>query len=197
MTNPEKTLDQILSFVELTHGMTRVERMVLLPESNRYENDAEHTFQLALMVWYVADLLQVDLNRELLFKFALVHDLVEVYAGDVSSFADEAARKNKVINERAALEKITQLFPEWPVLPELIHAYEAKDNAEANFVSAIDKLLPTMNVLLAGGKSWKEQGITLAMLRRFKEEKMSIFPQINQLFEVLLERCGQNLHLQD
>ena len=74
------TLQKLLNFVKITADFRGVERKVALKKANRRENDAEHSYQLAMVAWYIVNSEKLGLNSDLVVKYALIHDLVEVYA---------------------------------------------------------------------------------------------------------------------
>ena len=85
-------------FVALTHKVQGVKRTNLAPDGERRENDAEHSFQVAMVAWYLVDALNLKLNRVRLLQYALVHDIAEVYAEDIDphySLKHKRAAKTK------------------------------------------------------------------------------------------------------
>lgn len=76
-------LQNTLKALSLLHDFQKVERVVFVPQRDRQENDVEHSYLLAMLAWQLAEILAPQLSKEKVIKYALVHDLVEVYAGDV------------------------------------------------------------------------------------------------------------------
>src|SRR3989344_6781029 len=99
-------MDELLRFVKLTQEFKAVRRMVILAKENREENDAEHSYQLATVAWYLISTQGLKLDLGLALRYALVHDLVEVYAGDtpaVQKGYEETKRTKQEREEKAAL----------------------------------------------------------------------------------------------
>ncbi|MDN5275435.1 MAG: hypothetical protein JWN33_84 [Candidatus Saccharibacteria bacterium] len=129
----------------------RVERVPRYEDSEQ-ENDAEHSFMLALVATELADALYHDrLNPSLVSQYAIVHDLIELKTGDVATLTlntQELADKEK--NEHDALESLLRELP--PYTARLLRAYEAQSDPEARFVRMVDKLLPLVVDIIGDGE---------------------------------------------
>ncbi len=123
----------------------------LLPES-----DTDHTVMIGVLGLSIASKLYKDLDLGLIAQFALVHDLVEVHAGDTPTLVgvttDSVREKEK--RERHALDKIKEDFgEEFNWIHETIEKYERLDTKEARFVKTLDKILPKITVVLNKAKA--------------------------------------------
>ncbi len=117
-----------------------LERDISVPvKKRRLENDAEHSWSLAFMASALAPQIDLALDVGKICQFAVIHDIVEVYAGDTPTFRGDHA--TKATREAEALETITAKFPAFPWIAQTIHEYELKNSDEANFVYALDKFL--------------------------------------------------------
>lgn len=182
------TLKDILDFTKLTLLFQSVDRVVSLPGRNHPENDAEHSYQLAMLAWYLLDEMKLThLDRDLVIRYALIHDMVETYAGDTFFFASEQERLEKIDREHAAAERLKTEFPNFTGFTELIEQYEKREDPEARFVYALDKIIPTLNIYLDGGGLWKMKGITLQILIEKKRDKVALSPELTFLFDELIE----------
>lgn len=180
-------LKKLFSYLDLMHRFQSVDRQVYRRGEDRLENDVEHSYQLAMTAWYINDAEKLGFNSDLLLRYALVHDLVEVYAGDTYAYTtDTDERASKQAREAAAAEQIEREFPEFPDLHETVHQYEKRDTPEARFIYALDKLLPTVNIYLDGGRFWHREGVTLQMIRDYKTSKIAESPEVVPLFEELV-----------
>jgi len=146
--------------IKLSYSFSGVERDMFYPESDRPENDSEHSFQLALVAWHIIEKDELPLNKEKVFKIALAHDLVEIHAGDVPLWGKNG-HDEKVENEAKAVKTLEADFPENKDLIQSILEYKGRSNPEARFVHALDKLLPFINQINTEGRIWKKHGITL------------------------------------
>ncbi len=182
------SLDDLLRFIKLTHAFQQVRRVILVKNEERHENDLEHTCQLTLLAWFIIDIEHLDLDRDLVMKYALAHDLVEVYAGDTYAFTtNDKLLQNKNEREQAAAQRLQHEFPEFVDLHSLITEYENKQNRESRFVYALDKLLPALNIYLDDGRTWNLEGVTLKMLIDNKTNKIAHSPEIKRYFDEFVD----------
>ncbi len=186
----EADLQQLLSFVEFTHLAHKVERVARINGMDRYANMVEHSYQLALIAWYLVEKEGLALNKDLVLRYALVHDLVEVYAGD-TYFYDSEAAKTKEKREQEALRTLKKTIPEFKELHETISEYEKKNDSESRFVYALDKIIDPLNIYLEGGKLWHEKKITLPMLIEKKVNKVKLNPTVQEYFDTLVEQLKE------
>lgn len=178
-------LESLLQFVRFTHLTHKVERVARIPGETRYANTVEHSYQLTLLAWYLIEKENLPLNKDLVIKYALVHDLVETYAGDTYAHGTEG-KETKAQREHEAQERIAKEFPEFSDLHECIQVYETKQDPESRFVYALDKLVDPINIYLEDGKLWHEKGVVLQEVLDYKTEKISIDPIISKYFSELV-----------
>ncbi len=138
-------LMKLAGLVRLTHRFQQIRRTNLAADGDR-ENDAEHSYQLALVAWYLNHLLKLGFDIGKLVSYALMHDLAEVYAGDVDPYYSSQAEINaKEKKEREAIRTLESGFPE---LAGTIRQYEDRKDKESKFVYALDKLLVFLNIYI-------------------------------------------------
>lgn len=178
-------IQDLLRFISFANKMTAIERAYRLKDSGRKESDAEHSYQLALAAWYLITKHKLKLNLELCLSYSLVHDLVEIHAGDTFFYTTDDGQQTKKAREAAALTEIAKEFPDIPDLEKLIHAYEERRDEESVFIYALDKLLPVANVYLNDGKPWQEENVTLAMLQSKKTDKVALHPLTKEYYDQL------------
>lgn len=182
------SLRKVIDFVELLNRYRRVKRTVMVNKENRWENDIEHSYQLAMLAWYLLDSLKIKFNSALVLKYALIHDISEVYAGDTYIFTKNLHYKTgKQKREKAAIEKIKKQLPEFKALHKLIENYEKRKDFESKFVYALDKLQPLLQIYTDKGRTWKIKKIALKNLIDYKKDKVSSSPLVQQLFNELIE----------
>ena len=174
-------IDHLLKFTVLLDQFRQVRRAILVNGENRQENDAEHSFALAMFAWYVAEKDKLPLDTNKVLKYALAHDIVEVYAGDTYFYSkDEAHVKSKIEREKNAAERLLQEFPEFRELHQMIEQYGMKKDMESKFVYALDKIQPLLHIYLDDGRTWKTDGVTLGMLVEAKEDKIKVSPEVEK-----------------
>jgi putative hydrolase of HD superfamily len=128
----------------------------------RYENAAEHSWQVALTALLFLDEVDGDLDSLKILKMLLIHDIVEIDAGDINVF-DEAARRANEAAELAAARRIFGLLPQemGQELFDLWQEFELGASAEARYAKAMDRLIPVLQNLHHQGESWLEHAITM------------------------------------
>lgn len=144
----------ILPFYDLERDM------LLPPHFNRNENDAEHSWSVAFFACALAIHIDPSLNLGLVSQFAIVHDLVEVGAGDTSVWAASEERGTKEDREKQALQEMEQRYAHLPWITETIRQYEKKELPEAKYVWAMDKFLALFIRYLDKGTFFHQRGIT-------------------------------------
>ncbi|MDX2455672.1 HD domain-containing protein [Desulfosarcina sp.] len=154
-------LEQQIAFVREVDKLKTIDRQTLLTDASRQENDAEHSWHLALMALVLGeyaggeaiDLLQV-------IRMVLVHDLVEIDAGDTYCY-DEAGYADKAQRETTAAERIFNLLPpdQAAEIRALWDEFETSRTPEAKFANALDRLQPLMHNVFTNGQMWKKHGI--------------------------------------
>jgi putative hydrolases of HD superfamily len=179
-------LETLLEFAEMLNAFRRVERVIYVNGTDRMENDSEHSYHLAMFAWYIVSSEKLSLDLDLILKYALVHDLVEVYAGDTYVFSrDKEHLDSKIGREREALVRLKKEFPLCNEIFSLVERYEKHDDRESRFVYALDKLQPVIQIYLDGGRIWKENNVTFQMFLERKKDKIALSPEIKPYFEEL------------
>ena len=149
-----------VGFIVEVEKLKHIFRQTLLIDDKRQENDAEHSWHLALMALALEEYARdaVDLLR--VVKMVLIHDLVEIDAGDTFVY-DEAAQAGKVERERVAAERIFSLLPaaQGAELAQLWEEFEARQSADARYANALDRLQPLLLNYYAGGETWRRHGV--------------------------------------
>lgn len=156
-------VQELLDLAALTMRFGEVERATRHPDG-RPETDTTHTVMLGLVALRVMGSAPEPLNLALVLYFSLIHDLVEAYAGDVSTLRplDGVEAANKEERERAACVRIDRAHP-W--LGAAIDHYRRQDTAEARFVRYLDKVLPKLTHALNGCAAAKGASMPLVELR--------------------------------
>jgi putative hydrolase of HD superfamily len=155
-------LDQQLRFVTEIDRLKGVLRQTMLTEPRRRENSAEHSWHLAVMAVALAEHAPPGTDIGRVVAMLLVHDLVEIDAGDLFVYADEARQVRQQEAEIAAADRIFALLPpdQAAALRRLWDEFEERGTREARFARALDRLQPMLANLKVGGGTWQEHGIT-------------------------------------
>lgn len=153
-------------FVAEADRMKTILRASPLAAVERRENDAEHSWHLALMVLLLAEYAPVPIDVGRTLSLVIVHDLVEVYAGDSPVF-DDAAGVDQAEREQAAADRLFGLLPadQTKLLRDLWDEFEADETPEARFAKSMDRLEPMLLNWLARGGTWRSPGCTESTVR--------------------------------
>ena len=179
-------LHDILEFAKCMNAFSSVTRMCYKPGTEKRENDVEHSYSLAMLAWYIAVHTDSKLDSNLVIKYALIHDLVEVYAGDTFLYSkNQLAHDTKKEREEEARIRIEKEFPLFTDLHTTILNYEKREDRESHFVYVLDKLHPVFQLYLDNGRIWKEEGVTLDMLLAKKKDKLVLYPELLPYWEEL------------
>ena len=155
-------LDQQMRFVGEIDRLKGVLRQTMLAGLGRRENSAEHSWHLAMMAVTLGEHAPPGTDIGRVTAMLLLHDLVEIDAGDLFVYADEAQQARQEEAERAAADRIFALLPadQAVALRGLWDEFEERRTPEARFARGLDRLQPMLENLAAGGGTWKEHGIT-------------------------------------
>ena len=151
-----------MTFVAEAGLLKGVLRQTMLTRPARRENSAEHSWHLAVMALALGDYAPPGTDLARVTAMLLVHDLVEVDAGDLFVYASAADQARQEAAERAAADRIFGLLPadQGASVRELWDEFEERRSPEARFARALDRLQPMLANIQADGGTWREHGIT-------------------------------------
>jgi putative hydrolases of HD superfamily len=155
-------LAQQMVFISEIDQLKSVLRQTMLAGPGRRENSAEHSWHLAMMAVVLAEHAPSGTDIGRVIVMVLLHDLVEIDAGDLFLYADDAQQARQETAEHAAADRIFALLPQDQAarLRGLWDEFEERRTPEARFARALDRLQPMLANLRAGGGTWQEHGIT-------------------------------------
>jgi putative hydrolase of HD superfamily len=151
-----------LDFIVEVDKLKKVYRQNVVIGTQRQENDAEHSWHLALMALLLSEYARdKDLDLFRVVKMVLIHDLVEIDAGDTFCY-DEAAHEDKEERELAAAERIFNLLPEDQAqeMWELWREFEEGKTPEARFANSLDRFQPLLLNHHTRAHTWTKPGVT-------------------------------------
>ncbi|MGN0598770.1 MAG: HD family hydrolase [Oscillospiraceae bacterium] len=159
----------------------------------RRENDAEHSFSLAIAAAVLSEYSNEPVDITKVMKMVLVHDAVEIYAGDTYCYDDEGA-KTKKERENAAAEKIFGMLPEEQgrEYRELWDEFERNDTPEARFSNAMDRIQPLLLNYSREGYSWKEHGVSSEQVRKRFDKVKDGSAELGRMVDYLLDKAIEN-----
>jgi len=158
-------LSQQLSFLLEIDKLKSIARQTLISDGSRREGDAEHCWHVSLFALVLAEYGPAGLDVSRTIRMLLVHDLVEIDAGDTYCY-DAAAVATQTEREAAAAGRIFALLPEdqSAELRELWEEFEARQTPEARFAAALDRVQPVLLNYHTQGRAWQEHGISRAQV---------------------------------
>lgn len=166
------TLLQQISFIKEIDKIKFIQRKTKLLNSNRHENDAEHSWHLAVMTLVLAEHANTPIDVLKVVKMVLIHDVVEIDAGDTFIY-DTQNNHSNTVNERKAAERIFGLLPQQQA-DEFIaiwEEFEAGLTNEAKFAKSMDRLEPLLQNTSNNGGTWREFDVDYS---KVYEKKLAI-----------------------
>lgn len=189
MTDFEKQI----SFIMELDKIKKIGRQTYLSDASRKENDAEHSWHLALMAFVLADYANEKVDVLKTMKMVLLHDVIEIDAGDTYAY-DTEGNKTKRERELKAADRIFGLLPEEQQREYrgLWDEFEAMETPEAKFANMLDKVQPLLLNDASGGKSWEEHGVkksqVMARNERTHEGSEALWAYAKSLIEKNVEQ---------
>ena len=182
-------LAQQIQFIIEIDKLKNILRQTLLTDESRRENSAEHSWHLAMMAILLTEYApstDVDLLR--VIKMLLIHDLVEIDAGDTFCY-DLPANQNKALREVQAANRLFGMLPEKQgiELQELWQEFETQQTTEAQFAAALDRLQPLLHNQQTRGGTWHLHGISRQQVLQRRSPVKDGGPALWQLVEQAIE----------
>ena len=156
-------LRQQMDFCREIDKEKEVFRQSYLCSGNRRENDAEHAWHAALMAVVLEEYANEEVDLLKTITMLLIHDIVEIDAGDTYAY-DVEGLKSQAEREKKAADRIYGMLPEdqREYMLALFREFEEGESPEARFAKALDNVQPVMQNDASGGKDWREKGIRLS-----------------------------------
>lgn len=197
LTPEKERLEKQIRFIVEADKVKNIFRQTYLADGERKENDAEHSWHLAMMAVLLQEHMKEKADLVKVMTMVLIHDLVEIDAGDTYAY-DEKGAQTKWEREVKAADRIFGLLPEdqGTYFRELWEEFEAYETPEAKFAHLLDNFQPLLLNDASGGKSWKEHGVHRAqpMKRneRIPETSETVWEKMLEIFDKHVE-CGNLL----
>ncbi len=187
-------LDEQLRFIKEIDRLKTVLRQSPLVDASRRENSAEHSWHLAMMAVTLGEYAPrgTDLNR--VITMVLLHDIVEIDAGDTFVYATDAAIAEAERAERAAADRIFALLPadQATALRAIWDEFEDRRTPAARFARALDRLQPMLANYYTDGGTWRAHGVTadrvLAKVRLIEDGSAALGAYASDLVRASVEK---------
>ena len=186
-------LDQQLKFTAEIDKMTGILRRTMLVDGSRRENDAEHSWHIAVMALLFEEYANqpVDVSRAV--KMCVVHDLIEIYAGDTFAY-DTKGNLDKAQREQAAADKLFAMLPpeQGQEIRSLWEEFDAMQTPDAKYAACMDRLQPFLHNTLTQGHTWVGSGTCRSMVEKrmaiIKEFMPQVYPWVEQNLDNAIQK---------
>jgi putative hydrolase of HD superfamily len=179
-----------IAFIVEIDKLKQVLRQTVLIDRSRRENDAEHSWHLATMMLILGEYAAPEVDPLRVLKMLLIHDLVEIDAGDTFLY-DRAAAADQAAREAKAADRLYGMLPpdQGATLRALWDEFEAGASADARFARALDRLQPLLHNVHTEGAMWRAHGVRAAdvLVRKGVIERGS--PALWRYAEALIRDC--------
>ena len=184
----KERLKKQISFMLELDKMKNLYRQTYVLHENRKENDAEHSWHLAVMTFLLSEYANCQIDVTKVMKMVLIHDVVEIDAGDTYCY-DTEGNKSKAEREEKAARRIFGMLPEdqCSEFYELWREFEDSHTKEARFAALLDRLQPLLLNYTRKGISWQEHGIWKEQVLKRNEEYFAESDRIAELIASILD----------
>ncbi|MFW6029826.1 MAG: HD domain-containing protein [Halanaerobiales bacterium] len=185
----DKRLKKQIEFLVEIDKIKEIFRHTKLFEGSRYENDAEHSWHLALMAIILSEYSNQEIDISKVLKMVLIHDIVEIDAGDYILYTDKIDEKAE--KEEKAARRIFGILPkeQSEELLELWLEFERKETAEARFATSLDRLEPLMQNYYTEGYAWKKNNINSQKIFKANKHIADGSEKLWQHAKAMIEEC--------
>jgi putative hydrolases of HD superfamily len=186
----DERLRRQLSFLLEADRLKTVLRQSALTDGSRRENSAEHSWHVALFAMLLAEHAREPVDASRVVRMLVVHDLVEVDAGDTYVY-DDQAQATRMQRERVAAHRLFGLLPadQGSELRALWEEFEAHETAESRFAAAVDRLSPVLAAWATRGTSWRLHGVGADQVREVNRLVGEAAPDLGAVVEGIVEEA--------
>ncbi|MCR5105768.1 MAG: HD domain-containing protein [Eubacterium sp.] len=190
LASGNERLDQQLKFSAEIDKMTRIIRRTSLIDRSRRENDAEHSWHIAAMAMLFEEYAKEPVNVSRAIEMCVVHDLIEIYAGDTFAY-DAKANEDKAEREKKAADKLFSQLPQeqGKMIRDLWEEFDAMETSDAKYASCMDRLQPFMHNTLTEGFTWAESGTNRASVEKRMAVIRDFMPEVYKWIDVNIEKA--------
>ena len=181
-------MKQQIAFLMEIDKVKNIFRQTYLADGKRKENDAEHSWHLAIAAFLLKEYVAEDVDVMKVMIMVLIHDLVEIDAGDTYAYDEEGA-KTKRAREVAAADRIFGMLPEdqGGYFRELWDEFEAYESDDAKFAHLLDNFQPLLLNHESNGKSWTEHHVKKSQIYKRNEKIEETSPEVWERMKQIVE----------
>ena len=194
----DERLKKQMDFILEIDKSKEIIRQTYISSGSRKENDAEHSWHLAIMALLLAEYANEEIDVLRTMSMVLIHDLVEIDAGDTYAY-DTAGYKTKRERELKAADRIFNILPkdQAEYMRGLWDEFEACKTPEARFANSLDKTQPLMLNDAQGGRSWREHGVSRSMVSKRNEHTADGASVLGEYVQEKIDKNVKNKNLID
>lgn len=191
-------LEKQMAFIREVDKVKEIFRQTYLADGSRKENDAEHSWHMALMAVLLKEYANEEVHLEKVIPMVLIHDLVEIDAGDTYAYDDKGAATKRERETKAA-DRIFGILPKdqakW--FRDLWEEFEAYETADAKYARMLDNSQPLLLNDASDGRSWTEHGVRKSQIYKRNEHTAEGSEKVWEYMEQLIEKHIQLGHVID
>ena len=182
-------LDQQLKFTAEIDRMTSVYRRTLLISGERPENDAEHSWHIAVMALLFKEYCTEEPSVERAIKMCVVHDLIEIYAGDTFAY-DVSGNASKADRENEAADRLFAQLPseQGAEIRALWEEFDAMETVDAKYAACLDRIQPFLHNTLTEGHTWRDGGAVRSQVEKRMTVVREFMPEVYKWITSNLDR---------
>jgi len=185
-------LEQQLQFLMEMDRLKEIFRRTYLKESGRAENSAEHSWHLAIAALLLSEYANESVNTARVMELLLIHDIVEIDAGDTFLY-DPDANRDKAAREERAAQRLFGLLPadqaHWFL--QCWREFEGALTPEARFANSLDRLMPLLHNLKVNGLGWRKHGVVYSQViangKRIGDGSMQLWQEVERMLVAAAE----------
>ena len=191
-------LDRQLKFTAEIDKMTSIFRRTSLIDKSRRENDAEHSWHIAVMSMLFEEYASEPVNVSRAVQMCVVHDLIEIYAGDTFAY-DVKGNQDKAERENEAADKLFSQLPkeQGAMIRSLWEEFDAMETADAKYAACMDRLQPFLHNTLTDGFTWVESGTSRAVVEKRMAVIKDFMPRVYEWISDNMDRAIEKGWLKD
>jgi 5'-deoxynucleotidase YfbR-like HD superfamily hydrolase len=179
-----KTAERLTELQDIINQLSLLKRNHYIAGTDERENVADHSLTVAMFAWYLHDITNSKLDLHKIQQYAIIHDFVEVHAGDTNTFASQNERSAKEDREKAALGRFESDFSDFGDMVMVMGAYQDMKNDEARFVWTADKLQQLIQGCRDNWRPYYEIHITNDRFdQKMQELSAKALPELRPIFD--------------
>nr|MBQ4318655.1 HD domain-containing protein [Clostridia bacterium] len=175
----KERLEKQLKFIIELDKMKAVYRQTILVDKSREETDAEHSWHIAVMAMLLREYASPEVDIDRVIRMTLVHDLIEIYAGDTFAY-DDGGNSTKEERERQAADKLFAMIDadQAAEFRALWEEFDAMETPDSMFAAAVDRLQPLINNHMTNGHTWVKHGVKSESVYKRMEPIKKAMPEL-------------------